>query len=263
MPNNFHLALVTGATSGIGKSLSKLLASKRIPLILTGRNQRVLEELKEELSKLVPITTLQGDLSQVRDRATLSYLIESAVPDLVINNAGFGLYGDALSHPITEQLNIMEVNGMAPLELTLVAAKALIKSGREGVIMNISSAAGFQVFPGMAVYAASKAFVTSFSQSLDKEFEKKGVRVLASCPGFITTGFSHRASKGSQKVKPKFEPMNVEFAAQEILWQITKRKPLHIFDWRFRLATFFSYFVPKSISSKIVYKDILRRIKEK
>lgn len=258
----FRLALVTGATSGIGKALSHLLASKNISLILTGRDESALADLKKELSH-VNVTTIAGDLSSIRDRSALSYVIESNAPDLVINNAGFGLYGDAVSHPIAEQLNIMEVNGMAVLELTLVAGKALMKAGKPGVIMNISSAAAFQVFPGMAVYAASKAFVNSFSQSLDMEFEKNGVRVLASCPGFITTGFSKRASKGAGKTKPKIKPMSVEFAAQEIFWQIEKLKPLHIFDWRFRWATWLSYFVPKRLAATIVYEDILERIKDR
>jgi len=257
----FRLALITGATSGIGEALAKLLASKKTPLILTGRNEKILASLKEELGKQVAVTTIQSDLSSIRDRALLVHQIESHVPDLVINNAGFGLYGDALSHPIAEQLNMLEVDGAAYLELTLAAAQALRKAQKGGVILNVSSAAAFQIMPGLAVYAASKAFVNSFSQALDFELKKWGIRVLSSCPGYVTTGFAKRAAGRPIKPKKKLGSMTPEFAAEEIFRQIEKGKRLHIFDWKFRLATWFSYLVPKALSAKVVYSDILDRVK--
>lgn len=259
---HFRLALVTGATSGIGKALSQLLASKKIALILSGRNEESLAALKNELSKKVPVTTLIANISSDHDRKMIVQTIEKKIPDLVINNAGFGLYGDALSHPVIDQLDILDVNGTAVLEFTLTAAKALKEAKRKGVILNISSAAAFQVFPGFAVYAASKTLVNSFSEALDWELKKEGIRVLSACPGFVETSFGRRAAGGRPPAGVrKLNSMTPEFAAQEIWQQIVKQKPVHIFDWRFRVATWLSRLVPKRILKEIIYQDILDRVK--
>src|SRR5580693_8214964 len=150
-----RLALVTGASSGLGKALCHLLAKKGVRLIVTGRNRSKLEELHG----LVHV----ADLAQSRD--SLIKLIHEHVPDLVINNAGWGLYGDALSHTTKEQMDILEVNANAVLEISLEAARAMIKAKTEGAIVNIASGAAFFAFPTLAVYAASKAFVGSFSEA--------------------------------------------------------------------------------------------------
>jgi len=250
----FNQALITGATSGIGECLAHLLAKKEIPLILTGRNREKLEELKTQLSERVPVTIVEADLALKEGRDSLIQVIQEKTPDLVINNAGFGLYGSILRYSVAEQMKIFEVDGQAVLELTLEAAHALHNAGKNGVILNVSSAAGFFVFPSFAVYAATKDFVTHVSASLDYELAPKGIRVLAACPGMVKTEFRHRA--GGRLDKDKIEWMSAEFAAQEIWKQIVSGKRTHLFNWKYRLAYWFSRLIPQGVLAHFQQKTI-------
>ena len=119
----YRLALVTGATSGIGKEVCKLFAGKGINLILTGRNEEELKLLKESLSPLVSVQFISADLSTAEGRRHIVQAIHENCPDLVINNAGFGFIGEALTYQTNEQVEILEVNGKAVLELSLEAAR--------------------------------------------------------------------------------------------------------------------------------------------
>jgi len=250
----FKLALVTGASSGIGEALCYLLAEKGIPLIVSGRNPDKLLELKEALH--ISVEVISADLVDPSERAKLVSVIQEQIPDLVINNAGFGLYGEATAHSTEKQLHILKVNGEAVLELSLEAARAMQDAGKEGVVMNISSVAAFQVFPTFAVYAASKAFVNLFSESFDLEMRPYGIRVLAACPGVVATNFRVR-SGGS---KEGATGMTATFAANEIWKQIVQRKPIRIFDWKFRFATFLTkWILPKSFVQWTLKANIKRR----
>lgn len=194
-------ALITGATSGIGEALAHLLAQKGYALILTGRN---IEKLHTVAKELQAEEAIAADLQKREERHKLVALIRSKMPELVINNAGFGLYGDLMSLSVEEQLSILEVNATAALELTLEAARALIQAGKRGVILNVSSVAGEYPCPGMSVYGATKAFLTSFSEALHTEAAPKGVSVLVSCPGMVKSDFAARASK--KAIKPAEGP---------------------------------------------------------
>lgn len=255
----FSLALVTGASSGIGEELCRLLADCGVNLIISGRNQDKLSLLAQELSSRVNVTSVVCDLANYNDRIRLVEQIRQSSPDLVINNAGFGLYGDALLHSTSEQMSILEVNGNAMLEITLEAARALIAKEKKGVIVNVASAASFFVFPGLAVYAAAKTFNKQVSQALDIEMQSQGVRVLCACPGMVTTEFSKRAGGQAKDADLKVSMTSRE-AAEHIIWQIEKRKPVYVFDWRTRWATYFSYLVPASITTMILRKRISQRI---
>ncbi len=245
----FNLALITGATSGIGEALAKLLASKGIPLLLTGRNQAKLEELKASLNTKVEILT--ANLSLKEDRKRLVTLMDKLKVDLVINNAGFGAYGEVVKADTNELLDMIELDVMAVVELTVEAAKSMSKNGQKGTIMNISSVAAFHILPNFAVYSASKAFLNTFSQAADFELEEKGIRVLASCPGRVTTAFQTRASHGKAKSESGGVFMTSEFAADEIWRQIQSGKRIHSFDWRYRLSNLFAALVPTSWSARI------------
>lgn len=251
MEKKFNLALVTGATGGIGSALCRLLAKKKIPLLITGRNGSQLQLLANELSPLVSIIVVIADLETTHGQTILLEQINLYVPDLIINNAGFGLYGDAASLEIAEQVGMINVNITAPLKIALAAAKALIAANRPGVIINISSAASYFVFPSFAVYAASKAFITNFSQSIDDELSPKNIRVLTSCPGVVATGFKQRASKGKVLTSGSLS-MTQEFAANEIWNQITTDKSVHIFNWKTRLGILISYLLPRKFVSSFL-----------
>lgn len=256
---HFSLALVTGATSGIGEALCQLLADKKIPLIISGRNQPKLESLKKELTKQnIDVTIIAADLAHANERQKIIKLIHERSPDLVVNNAGFGLYGAALTHPTQAQMDILNVNGNAVLEISLEAARTLASNNRKGIIMNVSSAGAFQVFPSLAVYAAAKTFVNQVSQALDAEMKSYGVRILSACPGMVETEFAKRAA-GSQESPNLMISMTPSEAARQIWWQIENEKPVHIFDWRTRWATYLSRCLPTSLVTKIIRSTITSR----
>lgn len=252
----FNLALVTGATSGIGLSICRLLAAKKIPLIITGRDTARLGELVGDLSSFVSVTAIAADLGNEEGRKKIAETIRENTPDLVINNAGFGQYGEAIENP-TAQLQMVEVNIKAVLELTMEATKVLKEQKKGGVILNVSSVAGFMVIPLSSTYAASKAFVTTFSESLDFELSCYGIRVLVSCPGVVATNFRERAGG----IVPSSEKqMSSEFAAQEIWNQIERKQRVRVFDWKMRVALFFiKYLIPTSWIARRMYQGIKTR----
>ncbi len=251
------LALVTGASSGIGRALCDILASQGIDLIINGRDLEHLEEAALALRSKVAVQIVQADLAKHNERRIVVELIRQRAPDLVINNAGLGLYNDAINYPTDQQMNILEVNGVALLELTLEAAKAMRASGKKGVILNVSSAAGFFIFPYSAVYAASKSFVNQLSQSLDYELSQNGIRVLTACPGVVDTHF--RTRSGGTPAEDKNSLMTAQYAAEQIWKQINKTQRLNIFNWKYRLAVCAKQFIPQFLYVKLLAKNIKKR----
>lgn len=245
-------ALITGATSGIGEALAHLLADRKMALCLSGRDKGKLETLKKELSQKVPVDIVAADLKDKKDRELLISKIQEGRIDLVINNAGFGLYGDVADQEVKPLLEMLEVNAAALLEIAQGAVKSFIANDLKGTVMNVSSVAGFYAMPGHAVYAASKAFVNSFSQAMDAELRDKGIRILTSCPGKVATAFSKRASEGGGKKANDQMVMTASFAANQIWKQIAQGQSLRVFDWRYQLATGLSLLIPTSISSSII-----------
>lgn len=235
-------ALITGATSGIGKALADDLEKKGFSLILTGRN-------REKLTG----HNLALDLSNEKQRKELIKIIQREVPDLIINNAGFGLYGLSCELSVEEQLQMIEVNAKAPIEIALESAKALLRAERPGIIVNISSAAAFFNYPLFNTYAASKACLLRFSLALDAELKKKGIRVLCACPGPIVTDFRRRAAKG---LVYKVSGMSVEKAVHCLWRQIEQQKPLAIFDWRTYLLVHFVRLLPRSLQEQLLLRSI-------
>ncbi len=257
--DRFTLALITGSTSGIGLALCHLLASKGINLIIHGRDEGKLAALADLLSDKVEVQTVIADLSLTEDQIKVANLIADKVPDLVINNAGFGLYGEALDFPTDEQLKILAVNGQAVVRLSIETARALIANGRQGVILNVSSVAGFIILPNFSLYSAAKAMVNQFSESFDEETKSSGVRVLASCPGVVATNFRTNAGGKPSTQNNDAHAMSANFAANEIWNQIVSGKKLHIFNWKYRLSIFFvRYLLPKFFTAMLMRRSINR-----
>lgn len=252
------LACVTGASSGIGEALCRLMAEKKINLMITGRNVIRLNALAEELRSQVDVHVFPGDLIIKEDREMLIQNIYHYQPDLVVNNAGMGLYGDALTHKTSEEMEVFAINAEAVLEISLEAARAMISAEKKGVIMNISSMAAHPIFPGLAVYSASKAFVNQFSISFDEETRPYGVRVLASSPGMVATKFKTRASKKYVAEEPN-GVMTAEFAAKEIWDQIQSKRKIWIFDWKYRLLRFLIRIIPNRVIAFVLHKNMKSR----
>lgn len=243
------LALITGASSGIGLALAKRLAKEGVILILNGRDKSSLEELARSLPS--GCQSLVADITKKEERQMVINVIRNQKPDLVVNNAGMGIYGPAVDLPIDKQQHLIDLNISALQELTLEAAQMMKAFKIKGTILNVSSVGGFQVLPYMATYTATKAYVTQFSQCLDFELEKDGIRVLTSCPGVVETKFRERAG-GSSQNRSTFMTMTPAFAAEEIWQQIKRGKRIRSFDWKYRVLTFVSrYLFPTWLTAKV------------
>ncbi len=256
----FKLALVTGATSGIGFALCEVLAQQGIDLIATGRSADRLADLKKQVGDQILLKGIVADLSLEADRKRLIEAIHQYTPDLIINNAGFGLYGEALTYLTAEQLAMVEVNCQAVLEITLESARALTSSKQSGIIINVSSAAAFQIFPSFAIYSATKAFVNHFSQSLDYELRPYGIRVLVACPGMVQTDFQMHAGaeKPSDNATTTMSPSEVA----HLIWkQIQNQNPLMLMNWKYRFLTALTKILPKSWLASRLNQTIQARIK--
>lgn len=234
-----RLALITGAHGGIGRELAALLKEQKIPCVLKGKKD--------------------GDLSTIVGRESLLEEIRKNSYDLVINNAGFGVYGEAVFGNLEEQREMLYVNLQALMEITLTAARTMIEKKQKGMIVNISSVGGQLPTPGMAVYGATKAFVTSFSKALDFECAPYGVRVLTTLPGMVKTPFAEKAAK--KRVTENKRAIDPQFVAKEILWQIRRGKGVHVIDGRYRLMLFFvKYFFLERFAMKAIYNSIRKRL---
>jgi short-subunit dehydrogenase len=225
--------------------------------MITGRDKAKLEKLVMTFPNTISI---EADLKDQISRKKIIDAIQEHAPDLVINNAGFGLYGNVLDFTTQEQMEILEVNANALLEITIEAARTLVKEKKKGTILNIASAAAFLPFPAFSVYAAAKAFVKEFSESFDFELAPLGVRVLCACPGQVNTHFRKTASKESAHLVSSMA-ISTEKAV-EFLWdQIENQVPVAIFDWRTRFSVYCAHLVPRSFLKKLLQKNILSRKK--
>lgn len=188
-------ALITGASSGIGYHFAHRLASDGYDLILVARTRSRLQEVADELTGTYGVSAqvLRADLGRIADCRRVESVLTDQDVDLLVNNAGFGLYeGDFLEHDIEAEDQLLMVNVRAVLRLTYAAAGAMVARGRGGII-NVSSVASFAPDPKAPTYAASKAWVTSFTQGLRAQVAGSGVQLLALTPGLVPTNFQEQA----------------------------------------------------------------------
>lgn len=185
-------ALITGASSGIGEAFARELAKRGMNLVLTARSEEKLTSIAYELTTTYGVKThiIAGDLSEKQTPAELYQYVRknNLIVDLLINNAGFGKWGNFLDESTAVYEDMLEVNINAVVKLTHLFLPQMVRSGSGGVI-NVASTGAFQPCPYIATYAASKAFVLSFSEALYGEFYRKGITVTALCPGNTATGF--------------------------------------------------------------------------
>lgn len=189
-------ALITGASSGIGKEMAKLLAEKKYNLILAARREERLIELKNELESKYSISVYicPTDLTKEQEVSYLFEFSKDFEPDIVINCAGFGKMGMFLDIPLDEDLDMIKTNVIALHILTKKFADAM----KEGVILNVASIAAFAPVPLLSTYGATKAYVQSLSRGINYELKraKKPVHVMTLCPGPIATEFCQVAHGG-------------------------------------------------------------------
>ncbi len=188
--------LITGASSGIGLELARCFAASGADVILVARTTAALEKLAAELRAQHQIAAhvVTADLSQADAAQKIFAELQGRgiIVDVLVNNAGFGLHGGFTELPLRRQMEIIQVNVAALVELTGLFLPGMIQRKRGG-ILNVGSVAGFLPGPNMAVYYASKAFVLSFSEALHEELRGTGVRVTDLCPGPTESNFSQVA----------------------------------------------------------------------
>ncbi|MEO0775209.1 MAG: SDR family NAD(P)-dependent oxidoreductase [Bacteroidota bacterium] len=188
-------ALVTGASSGIGKEIGERLAEAGLNLLLTARRQAVLDGLANEWRAHygVEIETITADMSQATEIEALLQASRKRDIGLVVVAAGFGTSGAFLQADLSEERNMLAVNCAALLSVTHHFTQRLTPRGRGGIIL-LSSMVGFQGVPFAAHYAATKAYVQSLGEALAVELKPHGVDVLAAAPGPVASGFAQRAN---------------------------------------------------------------------
>ncbi len=250
---NYHgmNALVTGASSGLGEEVAKQLAGQGCNLILVARSEDKMNRLAESLRQRheVQVTVIAADLSSAGAVQRLIADVKSRGinVDCLVNNAGLGHFENFLDSPVERQLEQIDVNVSSVVALTHAFTPAMVATRRGGVI-NLASNAAFQPLPGADVYAASKAFVLLFSQSLAYELEKSNVRVTVACPGPVATAFF--ADKN-----PKLQPKQMDqpgAIVSEILRAFAKRKKVVVpGKIMLRLGAFGVRFMPRNLVLRI------------
>lgn len=208
-----RVTLITGASAGIGTELARVFAANGHRLALVARRADRLAALASEITAKgggAPIV-IPGDLEQpdAGDKIAAALAAAGVEVEFVVNNAGFGLFGNAIELDRAEQLGIVDVNIRALTDLSLRFSDQVIR--HRGGILNVGSIAGFLPGPGMAVYYASKAYVVSFTEALRAELGPRGVRVTVLCPGPVPSEFQVRAG-----FEPGFDSAVLNVSAADV-----------------------------------------------
>jgi short-subunit dehydrogenase len=197
------IALVTGASSGIGEAFARLLAERGRDVVLVARDEGRLEALAKELETAhgAGSEVLAADLTDPvqLERVEARCRDDAAPVDILVNNAGFGTFGAFHTLDLDAEVREINLNVVALVRLTHAAAVAMAARGHGG-ILNVSSLAGYQPGPMNATYGATKAFVTSFTEAVHEEMKGTGVSVTVLCPGFTRTGFQKTANAPAESV---------------------------------------------------------------
>ena len=249
-------ALITGASSGIGYSMAKYLSSLGYDLILVARDKEKLQAIQKELKTDVKIVVV--DLSQENKIKDLYILCKNDNIDILINNAGFGLFGEFDSTDLSREVNMIDVNIKAVHILTKLFLKDMVKRN-SGYILNVSSSASFQAGPLMATYYASKSYVTRLTVAIYEELRRKKSKVHVSClcPGPVKTNFNNVAD-----VQFSMKGYDSDYVAKYAIDKMLKKNKLIIVPgFKMKSLIFFNRFISTKRAAKIVYKFQKRKRK--
>ena len=249
-------AIITGASSGIGRDIARVLSSKGYDLILVARRKKRLEELKKELSTNVEI--YEYDLSSTFNCMKLYDSIKNEDIDILVNNAGFGLAGEFSDIKVDKELDMIDLNIKTVHVLTKLFLSDFEKKNK-GYILNVASSAG--LMPGgplMVTYYATKSYVTSMTLGIYEELRRKNSNVYIGClcPGPVDTEFNKVA-----KVEFSLPSLSSEYVAKYAVDKMFKRKIIIVPGFKVKLATIFSRFIPRKSVVKMTYNIQRRKIK--
>ena len=239
-------ALVTGASSGIGREMAKILSDMGYDLILVARRKKKLEELKKQLTTKVTIINL--DISSTYNCMKLYDKVKKENIDIVINNAGFGLFGEFTETSLDKELDMIDTNLKAVHTLTKLFLKDF-KEKDSGYILNVASSAAFLSGPLMSTYYATKGYVLKLTEAIYEELrrEDSNVYIGALCPGPVDTEFNDVAN-----VKFSIQLLNSHDVAEYAINQIFKRKLIIIPGWKMKFIVF-SRLLPRKLLLRINY----------
>ena len=254
MPDSRSLALITGASSGLGEVFARKLASRKWNLILVARREERLRELKLELEKSgdVSVDVIPADLSNPEDIArTAAHIRGLPSLDLLINNAGFGTKGLFWDVPIEHHVEMHQVHVMAILQLMHAALQGMVRRDH-GAIINVSSVAAYARSPGAANYCATKGWINDISEGIyqDLAVRKSKVQIQSLCPGFTYTEF-HEAMGVSRDPIPSWLWLSAGFVVDESLQALEDRKLFVIPSLKYRLAASFLSKIPTALRLRV------------
>lgn len=241
-------ALITGASSGIGKDMAYYLSTLGYDLILVSRDKEALENVKKNINtkcRVIPIDLVSKD-----NCFKLYDLVKKENIDILINNAGFGTFGEFTDTSITKELDMIDVNIRAVHIITKLFLKDFVKKD-SGYILNVSSSAAFQSGPLMATYYATKAYVLRLTTALYEELRKmhSNVHVSVLCPGPVKTNFNNVAN-----VKFEIKSVTSEYVAKYAIDKMLKNKLVIIPTFYMKVLIFFSKIAPTKLALKLAYK---------
>ncbi|MCD9186038.1 MAG: SDR family oxidoreductase [Pyrinomonadaceae bacterium] len=242
-------AIITGASSGIGKALAFELARNGYDLFLTARNEDALQNVADECVKKigVKVEIFTADLADSGATGVLIKAIAKRRFDVLVNNAGFGVKGNFAETNITEELEMLNVQLAAMLRLTKAVLPEMIEH-KGGKILNIASVYSFSPVPMQAAYSASKAFMLSFSSALQDELKETNIQVSVVCPGITQTEFRTRAGIADKKNSG----MTAEKVAAIAFAEMSKGKHVIVPGFQNKVFAFVSKHLPPSLITKFI-----------
>jgi uncharacterized protein len=253
--NTNPIALITGASGGIGLELARLFARESHDLALVARNHDALNKIAEELRRSygvqVKCCTKDLSVSSTPDEIYDALQTEGGNIDVLVNNAGFGWRGEFANMNPADAIEMIQVNITSLTHLTRLLLPGMIARKR-GKILNVASTAAFQPGPLMSTYYASKAYVLSFSLALSEELKGTGVTVTALCPGPTATGFGKRAGFANEKIFGDMLSMDASTVALQGYHGLIKGRPLVITGWKNCLGTQLVRLLPRTLPGKLV-----------
>ena len=247
------IALITGASSGIGRDMARTLNNLNYDIIIVARDKEKLEELKKELNEKNnnKVEIYIADLSKEEECINLYNEIKEKYKyiDLLINNAGFGLCGKMINTNMNTEMQMIDTNIKAVHIITKLFLKDMVERN-SGKILNVASIAAFMAGPLMATYYATKNYVLRFSQAIKEELkkDKSNVKISVLCPGPVNTNFNKVAN-----VKFALKGISSEYVAEYAIKQTLKGKFLIIPGIKIKIARILSKISPDSITTKVCY----------
>lgn len=240
-------ALITGASSGIGRDIARILSSRGYDLILVARRKDKLERLKNELK--TEVTIISMDVSSTFNCTKLYNKVKKEDIDILVNNAGFGLFGEFVSTDLDKELDMIDVNIKAVHTLTKLFLNDFVKKDK-GYILNVASSAAFLPGPLMSTYYSTKAYVLRLTSSIAEELRRKksNVYIGALCPGPVNTEFNNVAG-----VKFAIKSLESYDVAEYAIKKMFKRKKIIIPGISVKIGTFLTRFIPYELQSRISY----------